>query len=381
MSTAVTRHAKPIALSVIGLVVVFGLLYTWRTARNGAAEPHAFPPMPVSTIRAEPRSVAEELQAVGSLQAVREVLLAPDTSGRVTAINFEAGQTVKEGTVLVQLYDAPEQADRAAAAAKADFAQLQLKRSQTLASTGAEPRELLEQRKAEAAQAVAAVQQLDARIQQKTIRAPFSGQIGIRRINPGQYLTAGDAIATLTQLDPLYVNFTLPQQDLPRLTSGATMQVTVDAAPGQVFSAKVSTIEPRIDGETRNIVVQALLPNAERILKSGMYVTTRLTLPATTNAIVLPLTAIQTSASGDSVVLVQEASAEGIGKAVAVPVITGRRLGEEVLVTQGVKPGDTVVTAGQNRLPPGATVKISTDAPSAAVARAAPEVASAASEQ
>ncbi|WP_175687534.1 efflux RND transporter periplasmic adaptor subunit [Burkholderia multivorans] len=376
MSTAVASRAKPIAISIVALVVVFGLLYAWRATRGGSGEHQAMPPIPVSTMRVAPHSVADELQAVGSLQAVREVLLAPDTSGRVTAINFEAGQFVKEGTVLVQLYDAPEQADRAAAAAKADFAQLQLRRSQTLAPTGAEPRELLEQRKAEAAEAAAAVRQLDARIQQKAIRAPFSGQLGIRRINLGQYLNAGDAIATLTQLDPLYVNFTLPQQDLPKLTPGAPVQVTVDAAPGQIFDAKVSTIEPRIDGETRNVAVQALLPNAERLLKSGMYATARLTLPATTDAIVLPLTAIQTSASGDSVVLVQGADAQGVGKAVAVPVVTGRRLGEDVLVTQGVKPGDIVVTAGQNRLPPGATVKISTALPSAAATPAPPAVAS-----
>ncbi|CTP91178.1 RND family efflux transporter, MFP subunit [Xanthomonas translucens pv. arrhenatheri LMG 727] len=297
----------------------------------------------------------------------------------MTAIHFDAGQSVKEGTVLMQLYDAPEQADRAAAAAKADFAQAQLRRSQELAPSGAEPRELLEQRKAEAAQAVAVVRQLDARIQQKAIRAPFSGQLGIRRVNPGQYLNAGDAIATLTQLDPLYVTFTLPQQDLPKLTPGAPVQVTVDAAPGQVFNAKISTIEPRIDGETRNVAVQALLPNADRLLKSGMYATARLALPATTDAIALPLTAIQTSASGDSVVLVQGADAQGIGKAVAVPVVTGRRLGEDVLVTQGVKPGDIVVMAGQNRLPPGATVKINAPASAAAAPPAAPAVASAAS--
>lgn len=381
MSTAVISRAKPIVVSVVALVMVLGMLYAWRTTRAGGAEHYAMPPMPVSTIRAEPRGVAEELQAVGNLQAVREVLLAPDTSGRVTAIHFDAGQSVKEGTVLVQLYDAPEQADRAAAAAKADFAQAQLRRSQELAPTGAEPRELLEQRKAQAAQDVAAVRQLDARIQQKAIRAPFSGQLGIRRINPGQYLNAGDVIATLTQLDPLYVNFTLPQQDLPKLTPGALVHVTVDAAPGQVFNAKISTIEPRIDGETRNVAVQALLSNADRLLKSGMYATARLALPATTDAIVLPLTAIQTSASGDSVVLVQDVDSQGIGKAVAVPVVTGRRLGEEVLVTQGVKPGDIVVMAGQNRLPPGATVKINTPAPAPAAAAppATPAVASAAS--
>ena len=376
MSTAAISRTKPIVISVVGLVIVFGLLYAWRAVRSGGAEQQAMPPMPVSTIRAEPRSVADEWQAVGSLQAVHEVLLAPDTSGRVTAVNYDAGQSVKEGAVLIQLYDAPEQADRAAAVAKADFAQLQLRRSQALAPTGAEPRELLEQHMADAAQTAAAVRQLDARIQQKSIRAPFSGQLGIRRINLGQYLNAGDAIATLTQLDPLYVNFTLPQQDMPRLTSGAPVQVTVDAVPGRVFTARISAIEPRIDGETRNVAVQALLPNTDRLLKPGMYVTARLVLPATTDNIVLPLTAIQTSASGDSVVVVKGADAQGVGKAVAVPVITGRRLGEEVLVSQGIKPGDIVVMAGQNRLPPGATVKINSTPPSATATPDAPAVAS-----
>jgi multidrug efflux system membrane fusion protein len=369
---------KPIAISVIGLIVIFGLLFIWRAARNGTTEHQAMPPIPVSTLRAQPRNMVEELQAVGSLQAVHEVLLTPDTSGRVTAINFSAGQFVEEGTVLVQLYDAPEQADRVAVAARVEFTQLQLRRAQKLVSVGAEPRKDLEEHTAEAIQAVAAVRQLDARIWQKGIRAPFSGQLGIRRINLGQYLSAGDEIATLTQLDPLYVNFTLPQQDLPRLIPGAQVQVAVDAAPGLVFTAKVSTIEPRIDRETRNVAVQALLPNADRLLKSGMYVTVRLELPTTTDAIVLPLTAIQTSAFGDSVVIVQDADAQGIGKAVTVPVITGRRLGEEILVTQGVRPGDIVVTAGQNRLPPGATVIISIASSPATAVSAAPAVASSA---
>lgn len=363
MSIITTRSTKPIIISLVGLAVIFGLLYAWRAARTPSGGPPERPPALVSTLRAEPRNVADELQAVGSLQAVREVLLAPDTAGRVTAIHFTAGQTVRADAPLVQLFDAPEQADRAAAVARADFAQLQLRRSQELAPTGAEPRELLEQRKAEAAQAIAAVRQLDARIQQKNIRAPFPGQIGVRRINLGQYLNAGDAIATLTQLDPLYVNFTLPQHVLPELTSGALVEVTVDAAPGHVFKAKVSVIEPRIDGETRNVAVQATLPNPDNLLKSGMYATARLVLPATAEAIVLPLTAIQTSASGDSVVVVQQPDAQGIGKAVAVPVITGRRLGEEVIVMQGVKAGDIVVIAGQNRLQPGANVKINAELP------------------
>jgi len=363
-SASPARIAKPVAIAAVGLIAVFGAMYTWRQTHAAPAGHFEMPPLPVSTVKVQPRSATNELQAIGSLQAVREVLLAPDTAGRVTAIHFEAGQTVKQGEVLVQLYDAPEQADRAAAVVKADFAQLQLKRSEGLAPTGAEPRELLEQRKAEVDQARAAVKQLDARIQQKTIRAPFSGQIGIRRINPGQYLNAGDAIATLTQLEPLYLNFTLPQQELSKLKVGASVRVSVDSAPDRLFQAKVSSIEPRINGETRNAVVQAQLPNPDRLLKSGMYATAHLELPATAEAIALPLTAIQTSASGDSVVLVQEINAEGLGKAVTVPVTTGRRLGEEVLLTKGVKAGDVVVTTGQIRLPPGATVKIT---PAAAV--------------
>jgi multidrug efflux system membrane fusion protein len=368
VSIITARSIRPIIISLVGLAVIFGLLYAWRAARTPSSGPPERPPALVSTLRVEPRNVADELQSVGSLQAVREVVLAPDTAGRVTAIHFTAGQAVRGDATLVQLYDAPEQADRAAAVARADFAQLQLRRSQELAPTGAEPRELLEQRKAEAAQASAAVRQLDARIQQKNIRAPFPGQIGVRRINLGQYLNAGDAIATLTQLDPLYVNFTLPQHVLPKLAPGALVEVTVDAAPGHVFKAKVSVIEPRIDGETRNVAVQATLPNPDNLLKSGMYATARLVLPGTDEAIVLPLTAIQTSASGDSVVVVQQPDAQGIGKAVAVPVITGRRLGEEVLVTQGVKAGDIVVIAGQNRLQPGANVKINAESPASATA-------------
>ncbi|WP_020590047.1 efflux RND transporter periplasmic adaptor subunit [Desulfobacter curvatus] len=359
IDTPVHRSIKPIFTSVVGLVIVFGLLFVWKTSRSESSSHPAQPPVLVSASRIQSRSVPADIQAIGSLEAVQEVLLAPDTAGRITGIHFEAGQVVKEGTLLVQLYDAPEQADRVAAAAKAAFSHLQLSRSRELAPTGAEPRELLEQHQTEYEQAQAEVRQLDARIQQKSIHAPFAGQIGIRRINLGQYLHAGDPIATLTRLAPLYVNFTVPQQELAYLEPGTQVQVTADSSPDKVFEAHISSIEPRIDEETRNITVQALLPNADHELKSGMYVTARLQLPATTDAIVVPLTAIQTSAYGDSVVVVQELNGEGVGKVVTAPVKTGRRLGDNVLIEQGLKTGDLVITAGQLRIPPGAQVKVS----------------------
>jgi multidrug efflux system membrane fusion protein len=359
IGTIVYHNIKPIITSVVGLVIVFGLLFAWRSFRSEPLSHPVQPPMPVSALQVQSRSVPAELQAVGSLQAVQEVLLAPDTAGRITGIYFEAGQVVEEGTLLVQLYDAPEQADRTAAVAKADFSRWQLSRARELVSSGAEARVLLEQRKAEYDQAAAAIQQLDAHIQQKLIRAPFAGQVGLRRINVGQYLNAGDPIATLTRLAPLYVNFSVPQQELPKLKLDAQVQVTVDSSPGKVFVAQISSIEPRINGDTRNIAVQALLPNSDCELKSGMYVTARLQLPATADAIIVPLTAIETSASGDSVVVVQELTAEGIGKAVKVSVKTGRHIGDDVVVEEGIKPGDVVVTTGQLRIQPAALVKVS----------------------
>ncbi|WP_440494641.1 efflux RND transporter periplasmic adaptor subunit [Serratia sarumanii] len=299
-------------------------------------------------------------------EAVHEVLLSSDTAGRVTAIHFEAGQMVKQGDLLVQLFDAPEQADLLAASARAEFARLQLQRVQELVPVGAESRELLEQRQAEANQASAEVRQIEARIIQKSIRAPFSGQLGVRRINLGQYLNPGDVIATLTQLDALYVNFTLPQQALLDVNVGAVVQVAVDAAPGRRFPARVSSVEPKVNSETRNILVQAELANEDHSLRPGMYAVARLELPPERDAVILPLTTIQTSAFGDTVVVVQDLNPEGVGRAVTVPVTLGRRLGDDVLVESGVKAGDVVVTAGQNRLSPGAEVKISLGASSAA---------------
>lgn len=359
MSTKAFRSIKPLLISITGIVIIFGLLFFWKSIRSKPLVQAVKPPMLVSTLKVQSRSVPAELQAIGSLQAVQEVLLAPDTAGRITGVHFEAGKIVKEGTILLQLYDAPEQADRAAAIAKADFARVQMSRLKKLALIDAAPRSDFDQNKAAYDEAIAAVHQLDARIQQKTIRAPFTGQIGIRRVNMGQYLNAGDPIATLTRLDPLYVNFTVPQQELPKLKIDGKVNVTVDTLPDKVFIANINSIEPRINSDTRNVIVQALLPNVDRQVKSGMYVNVRVQLPAIADAITVPLTAIQTSASGDSIIVVQDPNAEGIGKTLAVPVKTGRHLGDDVIIEEGLKPGDVVVTAGQVRIPPGAPVKIS----------------------
>ncbi|MDR2856800.1 MAG: efflux RND transporter periplasmic adaptor subunit [Novosphingobium sp.] len=350
---------RPAIIVVVAVVAIFALLFAWRAWRNHAPSRPAPPPTAVVATVISPADVPSALEAVGSLRAVREVMLAPEVAGRVSAIAFSGGQYVGAGATLVRLYDGPERADRAAAAARARFARLQLNRSRELAPSGAESREVLQQRQAEYDQAVAAVRQLDARLVQKRVAAPFAGQIGVRQINLGQYLNPGDRIATLTALDQLFVDFTVPQQELVKLVPGSVVRVTSDAWPGRTFTARVTTIEPRVDESSRNIRVQATLANSDRALRPGMYVTAALVMAPLPGALTVPATAIQTSAQGDSVVVIRGADARRGGKAEMVAVGTGRRFGDRVVIVSGLKPGDVVVTEGQLRIQPGAPVRVS----------------------
>lgn len=350
--------ARNIALTIVALAILLGLLFFWRTVRNGGGPMPARPAVPVAAVVATPEDVPNALEAVGTLTAVREVTLSPEVAGRVSSIRFKAGNNVGSGALLVQLYDGPERADRKAALAQAKYARLQLERTEKLVPTGAESQDLLQQRRAERDQAVAAVEQIDARIRQKQVRAPFSGRLGIRRVDLGQYLNPGDPVVTLTALDKLYVEFAVPQQELSQLKPGATVKIRSDAFPGREFTARVNAVEPVIDGDTRNVTVQALMPNPGQELRPGMYVTAALALPPRKDAIVVPATAIQTSAQGDSVILIRGKTPRKSGKAEIVPIKTGARIGNSVVVTEGIEPGDVVVAQGQLRVQPGAEVKV-----------------------
>ncbi|QIG81073.1 efflux RND transporter periplasmic adaptor subunit [Stakelama tenebrarum] len=347
------RRKAPLLIAAIVLVLVFGAIFAWRSMRMaGSAAAYAPPPVEVTAMRVKSETLPQALRATGSIEAVRQVVLAPEVPGRIVAIRFTAGQRVGRGAPLVQLFDAPERADRSAAVARLNFAQIQYDRSKELEPTGAEPRALLQQHEAELAQARAAIRQIDARLAQKTVRAPFSGQIGIRQVDLGQYVNAGDAIATLTDLDRVHVNFSVPQQDLSKLEVGGDVSVRSDALPDREFTAKVSAIEPVVAGDTRNIAVQAVMANPGRVLRPGIFVTVGVEQPVRQGAILVPTTAIQTSASGDSVFVVRE------GKAALVPVTVGSEVGERTVVERGLSAGDIVVTTGQVRLQPGAAVTI-----------------------
>jgi multidrug efflux system membrane fusion protein len=365
MSDSVNPAPRPARLPLRGLVfvllaivILFGGLAVWKRARTMPAPQGGPPPVAVSAMRVEPQTVPVSLQSVGALQAVRQVTLAPQVSGRVVAIRFEGGARVGPGAVLVQLDDAPERADRAAAAAKVTYAKLMLERSKSLQPKGFDPKMLLDQRQSDYDQAVATVRQLDAHITQMAVRAPFAGELGLRKVNLGQYLNPGDPIATLTALDQLFVNFTLPQQELGKVRLGGPVEVIADAFPGRVFNARVNAVEPVVGTDTRNISVQAIMANPDGALRPGMYVTARLVLPPQTGALTVPTTAIATSAAGDSVMVIHGRDALRGGTAQPTPVQTGRRVGDRVVVAAGLQPGDVVITDGQLRVQPGAKVTV-----------------------
>ncbi len=351
------RKLLIVLLSIMLAAAIFASLFGWRVWLNSGSVPPQRPPVAVAALQLSPTDVPSSIQAVGSLRAIREVMLAPETAGRVVKIEFEPGQVVDSGRLLVQLYDVPEQADRKAALARADLAKSQLERSASLLKTGATSRESVDQRTAERDQALAEVSQLAARIDQKQVRAPFSGQLGIRRIDLGQYLSPGEAIATLTDTSRLYVDFSVPQQELRWLNVGSDVRLTTDAWPDQTFSAKVDTIEPRIDPDTRNITVRAILGNESNALRPGMFVNTELLLPAQSKQLVVPVTAIQTTAFGDNVLVIRGTEATTQGQAEYVRVTTGKRFGDNVVV-EGLQPGDVIVTEGQMRVPPGTPVQV-----------------------
>ncbi|MDN5004983.1 efflux RND transporter periplasmic adaptor subunit [Bradyrhizobium sp. GCM10027634] len=322
------------------------------------------PPTLVSAAEATSEVVPNLLTAVGGLAAVHQVDVTADVNGRVTEIKFEPGAHVEAGTPLVQLFDAPDQGDLANYKAQATVAQLSLDRAKQLAARQFGPQATVDSAQAAYDQAQAGIAKTEALISQKLVRAPFSGDLGVRKVEVGQYLTAGTAIVSLTDLSELWANFTVTEKDSANLKVGQPVRLKVDAYPGRTFDGKITTIEPQVAADTRNIRVQATVANPEKILKPGMFVTTTVVLPDKPAVITVPETAVDYTLYGDSVFVITEKK-EADGKttlsAVRTFVQTGNRGNGRVEIIKGVKPGDKVVAVGQLKLQSGAAVAISTD--------------------
>src|SRR5437588_1370576 len=324
------------------------------------------PPASVSVAEAKTEVIPNLMTAVGDLAAVHQVNVTTDVSGRITDIMFTAGSTVKAGSPLVQLFDGPDQGDLASFKAQATVAQLSLDRAKQLAARQFGPQATVDTAQAAFDQANAGIAKTEAIISQKLVRAPFDGELGVRHVEVGQFLTAGTQIVTLTDLSAVYANFTATEKDRATLQVGQTVRVVVDAYPSRIFEGKINAIEPQISTDTRNIHVQATIDNPDHILKPGMFTTTTVVLPDKPAVVTVPETAVDYTLYGDSVFLITEKK-EDDGKtslsAVRTFVRTGNRINGRVEVLSGLKPADRVVAVGQLKLQSGAAVAISADAP------------------
>jgi multidrug efflux system membrane fusion protein len=322
------------------------------------------PPASVTVAEAKSEVIPNLLTAVGDLAAVHQVNVTSDVSGRITDIMFTAGAKVKAGSPLLQLFDGPDQGDLANFKAQAVVAQLSLDRAKQLAARQFGPQATVDSAQAAFDQANAGIAKTQALISQKLVLAPFDGELGVRHVEVGQFLTAGTQIVTLTDLSALYANFTTTEKDSAKLTAGQTVRIVVDAYPGKVFEGKITTIEPQINTDTRSIRIQATIGNPDHILKPGMFATTTVVLPDKAAVVTVPETAVDYTLYGDSVYLITEKKAEdGTSSLTAVRtfVRTGDRTNGRAVITSGLKPGDRVVAVGQLKLQSGSVVAISTD--------------------
>jgi multidrug efflux system membrane fusion protein len=349
---------KAIATVLVVIVLIVAGLWFWRAARNDGGGWHGGGPIDVVAQKIAPQDAPVSLRALGELRAVRQVVLSVEASGRVSKIAFEPGQQVEQGSLLASLDDSVEQADLIAARSRLTFAREQLERARTLSASGAMSRELQQQRQAEYDDSRSRVELLQAQIGQKHIRAPFSGQLGIRHIDLGQYLNPGDRAVSLTDLSELQINFDIPQQELARVQLGQTVHVDIGVTGVEPATATVTAIEPQVSEDTRNATVQATLQSPGAQWLPGMYASVDVQLPAEPAALMVPASALVTSASGNLAVVVRELNDEGLGQSEQVPVTVSRYIGEQAVIADGLNAGDLVVTEGQLRIQPGSTVHV-----------------------
>ncbi len=362
-----TRGRLVIRLAVMAalLIVVFGGFYAFERFREQAIANffahNKPPPLPVAAVTATASAMPRTLAGIGSLAAVHQVAVAPEVGGRVTAIHFESGTTVRTGDPLVQINDDPDKGDLANFEAQARLALTNLGRASSLARRQFETQANVDTYQAQLDQANAAIAKTRAIIAEKLVRAPFSGILGIRQVDLGQYVNAGSTLVTLTNLDTLYINFTLPEQARAQLSVGQTVDLAVDAFPHRSFAARLTTIEPQVSADTRTIKLQATLANADHLLLPGMFAQAQVVLPAQPDVVSVPETAVEYTLYGDSVFLVERDPASPADKpafrARRIFVRTGDHFGDRVAVLSGVRPGERVVASGQLKLIDGAAVE------------------------
>lgn len=369
--------AKKFILTIVGVIIVVGFIVGTKVIQIRtmvAAAANATPPIEIVTSAPVHEDSWESIiNVTGSLAAVQGVTVSAELAGKVTKIEFEAGTAVKAGDLLVQEDISSEDAQLRAAESSVQLAKLNLDRSKDLLAKTTISQAEFDVTQAQYTQAMAQADGIRAVIAKKTIRAPFAGRIGLRLVNLGQILKEGDAITSLQTLDPIYINFSLPQQRLSLLAPGTTIRVTSDGVPGEAFEGKLTAVNPDVDSATRNVRAQATLANPAEKLHPGMFASVGVVLPAKEKVLAIPATAVIYAPYGDSVFVIDEKKDEKSGQMEKVlrlqAVQLGTTRGDFVAVVTGLKAGETVVTTGLFKLSAGMVVTIdNTLAPDAQLA-------------
>jgi membrane fusion protein (multidrug efflux system) len=357
---------KRMVIMLIAVAVVFGGIFGFQAFKAMMIKKFmssmAQPPQTVTALKASNSPWQPNLEAVGSLRAVKGADLSLEVSGVVDTISFNSGDDVNEGTVLLKLRSDDDQAKLVSLQATADLNQITYDRDQKQFKLQAVSQATIDTDAANLKNAQAQAAQQQAILDKKTLKAPFTGHLGIRAVDLGQYLSAGTVIVTLQALDPIFVDFFVPQQWVDQLKLGQSVSVKIDAFKDQTFPGEISAINPKVDAATRNVQVRATLNNADHKLIPGMYATIDISTGAPQNYVTLPQTAITYNPYGDTVYIVDEKGKDAGGKPHLVArqnfVTMGATRGDQVAILKGVNEGETVVTSGQIKLHNGTTVLI-----------------------
>lgn len=360
------RIIRRIILTLLGLIVIIGVLAGIKFLQirhmiemGSKMTP---PPETITAGQAQLQSWESILTASASLEAVQGVTIAAEQAGKVVRIYFTAGETVQKGAQLAQLDTSAEEAQLRAMESSRNLARTNLRRLAELADQGLISRSEFDTAEADFKQAEAQADNIQAVIDRKIIRAPFSGRLGIRRINLGQILKEGQEIVTLQTLDPVFVNFMLPQQELDRIAAGMPVRITVDGSQDNNLTGAITAIDPKVDDITRNIRVQATVTNTKETLRPGMFVNVAVILPQPEKVVTIPATAVLYAPYGDSVFIVEDKKDEKSGKDVKMLrqqfVRLGEKRGDYTAVLSGLKEGELVASTGVFKLRNGQAVVV-----------------------
>lgn len=350
---------KRFIIVLAALIVVFGGIFGWKAfvaMKMGEFMSRPRPPAVVASAKVKSQTWQPYLRTVGSLTARDGVEVSSQVAGKIRAINFKSGQTVKKGDVLVQLDDTVDKATLKGLIAEEQLAEVEYRRQSRLLKQRSTSKSAYDTAEANLNKAKAAVETERARLAHMAVRAPFSGALGIRQVDLGQYIKAGNPIVSLQALDPIYVDFTLPERYLAKLSKQEQVLVSVQAFPKTTFKGQITAISADVQKATRNVQVRASLDNPAEKLHPGMFAEVRVVMPARKGVLTVPRTAITYNPYGDAVFVIEHKGGKLIVKNRQVE--TGESRDGRVEILKGLKDGDEVVAAGQVKLRNGAPVKI-----------------------